>query len=117
MGVSRQWRQGLGDHSDDITILFRDDLCLVGLRGELDMADQATLERVGDLAIECGLPVRVDVSELTFIDSTGLAFLAHLAAAGAAGGWKPVVIGASARVRETIELGGLLPVLDLIDLA
>jgi hypothetical protein len=44
-----------------------------------------------------------------------LGFLARLAAAGAVGGWTPVLIGVSSRIRETIELSGLLPVLDLTD--
>jgi anti-anti-sigma factor len=115
MGASRQWRHGPGDRSDDIKVLFGDNYSLVRLRGELDVEDGEALAQVGDLAIEYGHPVLVDVSELTFMDSTGLAFLARLAAAGVAAGWRPVVMGTSDRVQEVIELGGLLPVVDLSD--
>lgn len=102
--------------SGDVSLSFDlEGLTVVELGGEIDLALAASLDFVADQAIERGCAVRVDVSRVTFIDSTGLGLIARLAAAGAAAGWKPVVVGASTRVWDSIVLGGLLPLLDLTD--
>jgi anti-sigma B factor antagonist len=97
----------------DVCMLFDADETLIRLAGEVDLAIAESLDFVAEEATKRDRPVRVDVSRVTFIDSTGLAFLGRLAAAGHAAGCAPQVIGASQRVRETIEIGGLTPVLDL----
>jgi anti-anti-sigma factor len=48
----------------------------IGLAGELDLSTAPELDRVLETAVEHGGPVLVDLSELTFMDSTGInAFL------------------------------------------
>jgi anti-anti-sigma regulatory factor len=56
--------------------------------------------------------VLIDAAGLTFIDSTGLSFIAQLAAAGQTLGCPPVIAGASRRIRESITLAGLGAVVD-----
>jgi anti-sigma B factor antagonist len=90
-------------------------MTVVYLSGEIDAALERYMDSARRTAVDRDLPVRVDLSAVTFIDSAGLGFLARVAAAGHAGGWVPAVIGASRLVRETIEMSGLLPVLNLTD--
>lgn len=97
----------------DVSVLFDSDETLIRLAGEVDLALAESLDFVAEHATKRESPVRVDVSEVTFIDSTGLAFLGRLAAAGHAAGWAPHVVGASQVVLDTIQIGGLTPVLDL----
>jgi anti-anti-sigma factor len=50
-------------------------VCRIGLRGELDLANAGTAEAELDAALESGAPVVVDMRQLEFIDSTGIALL------------------------------------------
>jgi anti-anti-sigma factor len=99
--------------SDRIDIAFTLGTTQVRLRGEVDLSLRESLDAVAQMAIGFGSPVSVDLSDVTFIDSTGLGFLARLAAAGKAGGWVPAIVGAHGGPREAIDLIGLTPVLDL----
>lgn len=49
--------------------------CVVSFCGELDLANAATAETELDAAMSKGTPVVVDMRELEFIDSTGIALL------------------------------------------
>jgi anti-anti-sigma factor len=98
----------------NVSLFFDNDETLIQLVGEVDLALADTLVVAAKEAATRAKQVRVDVEQVTFIDSTGLAFLGRLAAAGRETGSPPRVVGASRRVRDTIERGGLLPVLDLV---
>src|SRR3954466_10489129 len=97
----------------DVSVFFDSDETLIRLAGEVDLSLSDSLDFVAEHATKRDYPVRVDVSEVTFIDSTGLAFLGRLAAAGHAAGWAPHISGASPVVRDTIQISGLTCVLDL----
>ena len=101
----------------ELSVTFEADTALITLSGGVDLARRSDLDAVASLVIDYGAPARVDVSRVTFIDSSGLAFLASLVRAGDASGWRLVVVGASRRVRETLEVAGLLTALDLTDTA
>jgi anti-anti-sigma factor len=96
-------RAGIGaveiDHLDGET--------LIRLSGEVDLAMGKVLGEVASEAAARAAPIRIDAAQLTFIDSTGLNFLARLAAPAVERG-EPVVICAARRaVLETIELAGM----------
>lgn len=59
------------EHGDGVT--------RVVLAGEIDAECEKQLTHVGDEALSRGLPIEVDCSAVTFMDSTGVAFLAMLA--------------------------------------
>jgi anti-sigma B factor antagonist len=99
----------------EVQIFFQGDVTWIRLFGEVDLRMRDSLDGVAAQAVDYGAPVRVDVSNVMFIDSSGLGFLARLAAAGEVKGWAPTVVGANQLVRETIAIGGLLPVLDMVD--
>jgi anti-sigma B factor antagonist len=99
----------------DVGVFADDGVTAIHLSGEVDTVLEPRMKLVCQEAIARGLPVRVDLSAVTFMDSSGLGFLAALAAAGRARGYAPSVVGASPLVRETIELTGLMPLLELTD--
>jgi anti-sigma B factor antagonist len=99
----------------ELSVTFAADTTHITLAGEVDLAMRSDLDAVGSLAIDYGAPIEVDVSRVTFIDSAGLSFLARLVRAGQASGWRLHVIGAGRRVRETLQIAGLLTALDLTD--
>ena len=90
----------------------RNDLAVLALNGELDMASAPLLrDRIGRLMAAHSSHILLDLSELSFCDSAGLnAFVQGDRACTARGGWLRVtrVTGHVARV---IELSGLDEVL------
>lgn len=52
----------------------------LSLHGELDLSNVPTLETTLDAAIDSGKKVLVDLDQLEFIDSTGLAVIVHMLA-------------------------------------
>jgi anti-sigma B factor antagonist len=79
---------------------------VVVLSGELDCAYEADVTRL--LAgLDRGVPITVDVTALTFLDSSGLRCLLRAAKDGAARGSPLVVTNATGLVRRVIEIAGL----------
>jgi anti-sigma B factor antagonist len=50
-------------------------MCTLALAGELDLANAARVSAELERLETSGVPVRIDLSELEFIDSTGIAIL------------------------------------------
>jgi anti-anti-sigma factor len=74
------------------------------LWGELDMASVPQLE-VGDLdAVKAG-PLNFDLSDLTFMDSTGLRASLHVAKALQSG--RLILHGVQNEVRKVLDISGL----------
>jgi anti-anti-sigma factor len=89
------------------------DVSVVRLCGDIDLSTSDQLSTVCAAALERGLPVRLDLSAVTFIDSTALGFVARLAAAERDSGRTLLVRGASRRTLDTVRLTGLEDMLDL----
>lgn len=80
----------------------RDGTTLV-LRGEIDVRDTALLRSVGTTAVDAGLPVTLDCTDLTFLDSSALSLFARLIKAG-----HPVrIVGARPHLRSLLSRTGL----------
>ena len=78
------------------------------LLGELDLASRQVLEsRLEELQLD-GRPVLLDLSQLEFMDSTGLAIVTGAIKSSRTGGW-PFVIGSdlSPQVQRLFRLTGL----------
>jgi anti-anti-sigma factor len=69
--------------------------------GEIDLALHAGPDFAAEQAIVRSLPIRVDLSAVTFMDSAGVGFLAHLVRAGSEAGWRLTVTRPSRRILET----------------
>ena len=94
------------------------DVQLVALAGELDLPAVGELEAVLSAAAAAGDgPPRVclDLSELVFIDSSGLATIirAHQAIAGDGG--TLAIVCAPGAVRRTFDTTGLMRMLTIVD--
>nr|WP_276610744.1 STAS domain-containing protein [Kineococcus siccus] len=78
----------------------------VVLAGEIDAACETDLRAAADRVLAAGLPVVVDVSRVGFMDSTGAAFLARVAARlqPPLGPRSVTVVGASAQVAFLLEV-------------
>lgn len=75
----------------------------IRLSGELDLSSAPELDRVLEAAVEHGGAVLVDLSELTFMDSTGIN--AFLKAALSLGGRGCLVLhGEQDRIRRVLDL-------------
>jgi anti-anti-sigma factor len=80
---------------------------VVRVRGELDVATAGALEKLLLRPRERGEVVRLDLSELGFMDSTGLRVLLRAQHAAERGGWEVVLTGASAPVQRLFDLSGV----------
>ena len=76
-------------------------------RGELDAASSKELERVLIEALAGDQDVAVDLTQVTFIDSSGLRVVTAAARDAEAAGSSFVVSGASQAVRRIFEITGL----------
>jgi anti-sigma B factor antagonist len=97
----------------DVCVFFRSDETLIRLAGEVDLALAEALAFVAEEATERASPIRVDVSQVRFIDSTGLSLIGRVAAVELRAGRRVRVEGADRRLRDLLRISGLSPVLDL----
>lgn len=84
----------------------------VVLAGEIDAEIGPELIEVAAVAEQAGLPVVVDVSQVRFMDSTGVAFLARLASRSPG---RLVLVRPPELVRFLIEVTSIREVLDVVD--
>lgn len=96
----------------EVSITFEAGEALVTLAGEIDLAVQECLEFVAEEALIRDLPVRLDVSRVTFMDSTGLSLIIRLAANERKSGRNLRVGGADRRVLDLLAVAGVSQVLD-----
>jgi anti-anti-sigma factor len=81
---------------------------LLRLRGELEVQTAPVLRaRVLDLMAE-QVPLVLELHELVFLDSSGLAALLELRSRARQAGWHVEMRGARGRVRELLERTGTL---------
>lgn len=113
---SSAWRPSDRPGSGDAAVFFDDEVTLIMLSGEVDLALGDELEYAGRDAIDRGVPVRMDVSRVTFIDSVGLGFLARMASAEREQGRRLPLAGAPRNVQESIHLVGLAELVEFVEL-
>src|ERR1700739_4867897 len=86
----------------------------VQVRGELDMSTSPQLDETLRREIDAGKRVVVDLSEIAFIDSTGLnSLITALRASDSNGGALVVSPSLPAQVRKVLEVTGLNRVLPI----
>ena len=87
------------------------------LKGELDLAVGAELRRdvIELLPSDEPRALAIDLSEVTFIDSTVIGILAMAHKRAARYGGRLAIFGASERVGRVLQMTGLAAVLDLRD--
>jgi anti-sigma B factor antagonist len=92
----------------EIEVRRRDESTVVGVRGEVDVATAPALRDGLDEALEGGIgPVVVDLTGVTFIDSTGLGVLIGARRRCVEGGRELRVVVAEPRILKVFEITGL----------
>lgn len=109
------WQPSGRAGTGDAAVFFDDDVTLVLLSGEVDLALGDDLEFAGRDAIDRGAPVRIDLSRVTFIDSVGLGFLARMASAEREQGRRLTLVGARNSVQEAVHLVGLAGLVEFVE--
>jgi anti-sigma B factor antagonist len=82
-------------------------VALVALRGEIDVAEAPGVERRLADALAAGGPVIVDLREVTFIDSSGMAVLLRAAQAAARDAHELRLLRPGPPVMRTFQIAGL----------
>ena len=96
------------ESSFSVSVESRGTVSGVAVSGELDLASSDAVQDALDEAVEQASEILVvDLSETTFIDSTGLHAVIRCERRAAAAGLSVVVIGACPQVRRVFELAGL----------
>lgn len=92
---------------------FDDGICVIAVRGELDLSTAPELERPIEDAVSAGdASVLIDLSECEFIDSTGIALIVRAwqrldVAADGDGNGRVVICSYNDQVRRVLDITGL----------
>lgn len=89
-----------------VTVKQLEDARLVRAAGEIDFSTVAALRREVDAAREEAATVLLDLSGVTFIDSSGLHLLLEASQSSAVSDWAFFVVRPSEVVRRLIEVSG-----------
>jgi anti-sigma B factor antagonist len=92
-----------------------EDGCLVRVTGEIDLSTVAVLRRELDAALGEDATVLLDLSGVTFIDSSGLHLLIEASQSSEAGDRADFVVRPSEIVQRLIELSGTADLLTIVD--
>jgi anti-anti-sigma factor len=93
-----------------------DDTSVVVAKGELDVTSTTSFAAALEQAKRSSAPlVVIDLSELQFIDSSGLAMLVKADNDAKAGGRRLMVVRGPHQVQHLLELTGLAERLELVD--
>jgi anti-sigma B factor antagonist len=93
-----------------VHVLTTDDHVRVVLAGDVDAALAPELLEAAAEVVASGLPVQVDTRNVTFMDSSGVAFLARLAGGSAT---RPVVLDPPDHVQFLLEITAIGRMLEL----
>lgn len=96
-----------GGYAGGIALEETPEASLVSMWGEIDVALRGEADAALANALEREEPVVIDTSRVTFIDSTGIAFLVQLYARGTAGGLRVTLLKPPTVVADVLEMLGV----------
>jgi anti-sigma B factor antagonist len=105
-------------HSPDllrVTVQPLEDARLIRAAGELDMSSAPTLKHRLDAARDEAVTAVLDLSEVTFVDSTGLQLLLEASRSAGRADWSLFTVRPSAAVRRLIEISRTGDLLALVE--
>ena len=97
-----------------VTVEPLEETCFIRASGELDRGTAERLSSALDAARADGMTVLLDLSDVRFIDSTGLRILLSAARATDADDWALFIVRASSAVWRLVELTGTRSQLPLV---
>jgi anti-anti-sigma factor len=92
-----------------------EDACLIRAAGEIDLGTVDALRRELDVARMEAVTVVLDLSDVTFIDSTGLHLLLKASHSSAVSDWGFFVVRPSEAVHRLIQLSGTADLITMVD--
>jgi anti-sigma B factor antagonist len=98
-----------------VTVEPLEDGCLIRAAGEVDMSTAGALRSELAAARAEAHTVVLDLSDVTFIDSSGLHLLLEASHSSAVTDWSFFLVRPSEPVRRLIELSGAADLLTLVD--
>jgi anti-anti-sigma factor len=98
-----------------VTVEPLEDARLIRAAGEVDLSSVAVLRRELDAARAEAVTVLLDLSGVTFIDSSGLHLLLRASHSSAVSDWAFFVVRPSEPVLRLIELSGTADLLTVVD--
>jgi anti-anti-sigma factor len=103
-------------HHDSLRVTVEplEDARLIRAAGEIDLSSVAALRRELDAACMEAVTVLLDLSDVTFIDSSGLHLLLHASHSSAVSDWAFFVVRPSESVLRLIELSGTADLLKVV---
>jgi anti-anti-sigma factor len=107
----------MANHDDllHVTVDPLEEGCLIRAAGEIDLSSVPALRRELDAARAEAVTVLLDLSGVTFIDSTGLHFLIEASQSSAVSDWTFFVVRPSEVVKRLIEVSGTADLLTMVD--
>lgn len=104
--------RGNGSEPGSVHVIMESDRTRIVLSGEVDADLAAELQEATSDAESTALPIEVDAQHVTFMDSSGIAFLARLATRSAD---RVRVLRAPQPVRFLLEVTRIGELLDIVD--
>jgi anti-sigma B factor antagonist len=101
-----------GDHLA-IELIHLDGVAVLALRGEIDISTAPRLREAVQHAIESGVPIVLDMAEVTFMDSSGISTLVETAGVSRGLSSRVQIQRPSNQVRRILSLTGLADVFQL----
>jgi anti-sigma B factor antagonist len=98
-----------------ITVEPLEEARLIRVAGELDLLTTPTLGRELHAARDQGVTAVLDLSDVTFIDSTGLQLLLEASSLSAANGWAFFIARPSAVVQRLVDVSRTAELLPLVE--
>ena len=95
------------EHHGTIEIRVDDHRARLVLRGEIDGARRDEASRALAAVVTAAVPVEIETAEVTFIDSSGIAFLVQVQAIGADEGFPVTLVEPSEIVIDVLRMIGL----------
>lgn len=95
-----------------VVLKERDGQSVVELWGEFDISLRAESGEVLSDAVDRGLPVVLDTSRVTFMDSTGIGFLVHCVTLGRERGVSVSLPEPPAAVKDVLDIVGVRGLFD-----
>ncbi|WP_422110453.1 STAS domain-containing protein [Cellulosimicrobium arenosum] len=112
VGVGRDGARSAAGDPASVHVIVGASRARIVLSGEIDAELGADLQEATVAAEESGLPVEIDAHHVTFMDSSGVAFLARLASRGPQ---RVRVLRAPPTVRFLLEVTRIGELLDIVD--
>ncbi|WP_265522007.1 STAS domain-containing protein [Oerskovia flava] len=97
-----------GAETGGITLLEQCDASVVDMWGEIDVALRSEASAALANALDRDLPVVIDTSKVTFMDSTGIAFLVQFYTIGTEEGLEVVLRNPPTVVTDVLEMLGVI---------